>query len=130
MTTTPKTTLAGGKRQGSGRKTIVAEAQAADDYGRLVKAKADTQERVAALADLKYKKMAGELAMMAEVMQLYTMTIAVFAEQMRSLPDALERKAGLTPAQAEVAADFIDDQLEQLRERLTRRLEEPDATRQ
>lgn len=78
----------------------------------------------AELKALELRRRAGELCELDEVMQLYTTTIAVFAEQIRSVPDILERKAGITPKQAETAADEIDEQLEQIRSRLMRRFGE------
>lgn len=111
----------GGARQGAGRPKKYT-GDGSDPYMLLARAKAKRETHKAQIAELEYKKMAGDLALMSEVMQLYTTTVAVFAEQMRSLPDMLERKAGLTPAQAEMAADFVDEQLEQLELRLVKRL--------
>ena len=45
-------------------------------------------------------------------------TIATFAEQLRSLPDLLERRAGLAPEQAKVVEHVVNAELEALRERL------------
>lgn len=45
---------------------------------------------------------------------------------MRSVPDMLERKAGLQPRQAELAAEEIDKQLEELKRRLMLVLEDAD----
>ena len=111
----------GGARPGAGRPKKYT-GDGSDPYIVLARAKAKREHHRAQMAELEYKKMAGDLALMSEVMQLYTTTVAVFAEQMRSLPDMLERKAGLTPAQAEMAADFVDEQLEQLELRLVKRL--------
>lgn len=77
----------------------------------------------AELKALELRRRAGELCALDEVMQLYSTTIAIFAEQLRSVPDILERKAGITPRQAETAADEIDEQLEAVRSRLMRRFE-------
>ena len=77
----------------------------------------------AELKALELRRRAGELCELDEVMQLYATTVAVFAEQMRSVPDILERKAGITPKQAETAADAIDEQLEAVRSRLMHRFE-------
>lgn len=122
----PRTGLSGGKREGAGRKSARVEAASADAYSRLVSAKAEREETNAARDLLKLRKEAGELCALGEVMQLYTTTIAIFVEQMRSLPDMLERKAGLSPRQAEMAADEIDEQLELLEKRLLDRFVDRD----
>lgn len=75
----------------------------------------------AELKALELRRRAGELCELDEVMRTFTTAVAVFAEQMRSVPDILERKAGITPKQAETAAEAIDTQLEDLRGRLLRR---------
>lgn len=61
---------------------------------------------------------AGELYERAPTLHTFATTIAVFAEQVRAIPDLLERRAGLTPKQAELAADEIDTQLETVKKRL------------
>ncbi|MBK1619987.1 hypothetical protein CKO42_16375 [Lamprobacter modestohalophilus] len=61
---------------------------------------------------------AGQLYERAPTLELFATAVATFAEQTRAIPDILERRAGLTPRQAEQAADEIDTQLEQLKARL------------
>lgn len=112
----------GGAREGAGRPKKYT-GDGSDPYIVLARAKAKREHHRAQMAELEYKKMAGELCQLSEVMQLYTTTVAVFAEQMRSLPDMLERKVGLSPKQAEMAAEEVDNQLEQLKARLTKELE-------
>jgi hypothetical protein len=87
-----------------------------------MEAKAQREETNAERDRIKLLKEAGALVDLDEVMQLYTTTIAIFAEQVRSIPDLLERKAGLSPKQAQTAADEIDGQLEQLESRLMKDL--------
>ena len=60
----------------------------------------------------------GELYQRDEVIRVITTTIAVFTEQMRALPDKLEREAGINGAQAEVAERVIDSQLEDLKSKI------------
>ena len=57
------------------------------------------------------------------MLRVISTTIAVFAEQIRSLPDALERRAGLNPAQCELVERLVDAELETLRARLLARVQ-------
>ena len=59
-----------------------------------------------------------ELYERAPTLHAFSTTIAVFAEQVRAIPDILERRAGLNPKQAELTADEIDTQLETVKKRL------------
>ena len=68
---------------------------------------------------------AGELYERAPTLHTFSTTVATFAEQVRAIPDMLERRAGLSPAQAEIAAAEIDTQLEAVKKRL---LEQINAT--
>lgn len=76
--------------------------------------------------EMKNHLSAGELYERAPTLQAFRTTIAVFAEQVRAIPDMPERRAGLSPAQAEIAADEIDTQLEAVKARLLEQLQ-PDA---
>ena len=117
----------GGKREGAGRpagSTIgrpvgTGKKVQNDAYTVLAQARAKREMFKAQLTELEYREKAGELYPRAEIMQTFTTTIAIFAEQMRGIPDMLERKAGLTPRQAESAAEEIESQLEELKRRLT-----------
>jgi len=72
------------------------------------------------LKHLEYRQKAGELYERAEVMRTFTTAVAVFAEQMRTIPDLLERNAGLTPDQAVKAEEVINTQLAELKAKLLR----------
>ena len=117
----------GGPRKGAGRPKGSGPLQQPggvkekqnDAYTVLAQARAKREMFRAQLTELEYREKAGELYPRAEVMQTFTTTIAIFAEQMRGIPDMLERKAGLTPRQAESAAEEIESQLEELKRRLT-----------
>lgn len=107
----------GGARPGAGRKPK-STGEANDPYLLLARAKAKKETFLAHQEELNFKRAAGQLFDRDQVMRVFTTTVATFAEQMRSVPDLLERKAGLTPKQAEMTADEIDTQLEELRRRL------------
>lgn len=118
----PTTGKHGGARPGAGRKPGVPqknfEGQGGDPYVLLAKAKAKRESYKAALTEIEYKHKAGELYDRGEVLRVIATSIAVFAEQIRSLPDKLEREAGASPQQATKAEKEIDTQLEALQSRL------------
>lgn len=62
----------------------------------------------AQLAEQEFKKRAGELLDRARVEQASATVLAAVAQTLRSIPDNLERTAGLTPAQAEECERIID----------------------
>jgi hypothetical protein len=103
----------GGHRPGAGRKK--ADPSKADAYAVLAQAKAKRETYRAHLAEVEYRVKAGELYDRGEVLRVISVAVAVFAEQMRGLPDKLERAAGLTPAQAEMAEDEVNKQLHELK---------------
>lgn len=111
----------GGARRGAGRKPKSEKAKAdggPDPYLLLAKAKAKKEMFKAHMAEIEYREASAELYPRDEVLRVITTTIAIFSEQMRSLPDKLEREAGLTPKQAEIAEHEVDSQLEALKQKL------------
>lgn len=110
----------GGYRPGSGRKPKVQSIDGPDPYIALAKAKAKREIFKAHMAEVEFNLKTGELYERGEVLRVIRTAIAIFAEQMRSLPDKLERSVGLTPAQAEMAELEVDTQLEELRAKLAR----------
>lgn len=96
----------GGARPGAGRKPK-SETQVADieDYN---KAKAKKEFWLAELTEQDYQKKAGELLDRAQVEQAAATVLATIAQTLRSIPDNMERVAGLTPEQAEEAERIID----------------------
>lgn len=59
-----------------------------------------------------------ELYERADVLRTFTVTIATFAEQMRALPDRLEREAGIDGQAAALVESTVDAHLEMLRREL------------
>lgn len=53
-----------------------------------------------------------------EVLSTISEMIAIFADQVRGIPDRLEREVGLTPAQAEAAENLLNAELVALKKRL------------
>jgi hypothetical protein len=113
----------GGTRPGSGRpagfsQSAHTDPKKTDAYSTLAQAKAHREVFKAKITEVDYRVKAGELYERGEVLRVIRTAIAVFAEQMRSLPDKLERSAGLTPAQAELAEVEVDNQLEELKAKI------------
>lgn len=119
--TTKKTIPAGqhgGYRPGAGRKPKSEHVDGPDPYIMLAKAKAKRELYKANLTEVEFKLKTAELYERGEVLRTIRTAIAIFSEQIRSLPDKLERVAGLTPAQAQIAEDEVNTQLENLRDKL------------
>ena len=115
----------GGYRPGAGGKKGVSVQRPADGtnhYAVLAAAKAKREMYRAALTEVQFKQQAGELYDRSEVLRVIATAIAVFAEQIRSLPDKLERQAGISPEQAEIAEEEVNTQLDALRNRLVQGL--------
>ena len=111
----------GGYRPGAGRKPKSEKAisqTGSDPYLVLAQAKAKRETYRAHLSELEFRRETGELYRRDEALRAITTTIAVFTEQMRALPDKLEREAGITGAQAEIAERVIDAQLEALKDKI------------
>ena len=112
----------GGRRSGAGRPVGFSQKdqdpKKADYYSTLAKAKAKREVFKANMAEVEFRLKVGELYDRSELLRVIATSIAIFAEQIRSLPDKLERKAGITTKQAEIAEIEVDNQLDALRNRL------------
>ena len=111
----------GGYRPGAGRKPKSEKAisqTGSDPYLVLAQAKAKRETYRAHLSELEFKRETGELYRRDEVLRAITTTIAVFTEQMRAIPDKLEREAGITASQAEISERVVDAHLEELKTRI------------
>ncbi|TVR36052.1 MAG: DUF1441 family protein [Spirochaetaceae bacterium] len=112
----------GGARPGAGRpagfKQSEQDPRKGDYYAVLAQAKAKREVFKANMAEVEFRLKTGELYERGEVLRVIRTAIAVFAEQMRSLPDKLERSVGLTPSQAELAEIEVDNQLEELQNKI------------
>ena len=108
----------GGYRPGAGRKPKIESIDGPDPYITLAKAKAKREIFKAHMAEVEFQIKTSELYERGEVLRVIRTAIAVFAEQMRSLPDKLERSVGLTPSQAELAEDEVNNQLAELQNRI------------
>lgn len=107
----------GGKRPGAGRPSG-SKSGSMTPYEALARARAKREIYKAHMAEIEYNVASKKLYPKNEILRTIATTVAVFAEQIRSLPDKLEREAGLTPDQAEIAEREVDAQLEEIRDKL------------
>jgi hypothetical protein len=113
--TTTTTNNHGGKRPGAGRKP---KTEQRDDISEFHRARTRKETALAQIREYEAGERGGQLYGRGEVLRVIATSIAVFTEQLRSLPDSLERRAGLSPGQCELAERVVDGELEALRERL------------
>jgi beta-glucosidase-like glycosyl hydrolase len=96
----------GGKRSGAGRKPVGYElSQERADY-ELERALHEKSKRER--SELSYKIESGQVVSRQAVQQASATALAVAAQSLRSLPDNLERKLGLSPQVAEQIELTID----------------------
>jgi phage terminase Nu1 subunit (DNA packaging protein) len=79
-----------------------------------VKARARKEGANAGLAELELRKREGELVERVAVRQAAATMYASIAQTLRSIPDNLERKLGVTPEVAETVGGAIDAALNDL----------------
>lgn len=109
----------GGRRAGAGRKSREVEDRVAaeledDGYVPLAKARARKESALADKAELEFKRMSGEYIERAAVREACATAYAALAQALRSIPDNLERRAGVAPEIAEQVGDVIDETLADL----------------
>lgn len=116
----------GGKRPGAGRKPKMgrAEVSAPEDQAlggtvsfdernstlsiEYTDARAAHEYWKAQLAEQEFKKRSGDLLDRAQVEQAAATVLATIAQTLRSIPDNVERVAGLTPEMAEEVERIVD----------------------
>jgi len=100
----------GGARKNSGRKP----GPTATDAQKFIAARARKEAALADLREMEVRVRAGELMIAEEVATAISTANARIAQSLLSLPDNLERRAGLTPQQAEAAEAAIHAMMEGL----------------
>jgi hypothetical protein len=113
MSVQKKTGTHGGTRPGAGRK-------ATDVSTRYREAQALKEEGLARLRQMEADERAGKLIPADDVAQTVSTAFARIAQTVWGLPDLLERKAGLSPAQAETAQRAIHDVMDVLADDLSK----------
>lgn len=104
----------GGLREGAGsnpKGLLYVKAQEARD---LDSARAKNEGIKAAINDIKLRVESKQWVNRSDVSEEMSKAVAAFAQTMRSLPDKLERKHGLSPAIASVVSEVIDEALNSL----------------
>ena len=108
----------GGVRAGQGRPKGVTVGSTASSYERLAKAKAEREEYRAMLTEMEYRQKAGELIPVAVHERELAAVLKVVAVTIESLPDVLERDAGITGLAVERAQMTCDRVRESIYKRL------------
>lgn len=116
----PPTGKRGGARQGAGRKSAAHEAATADAAIIYAKAKAQKMAYDAKMAELEFKAKSGEFVPREEVRRASATSFSMIAQAMRSIPDNLERKLGISPEIAEEVSLLIDEAMGNLADELER----------
>jgi phage tail tape-measure protein len=112
----------GGARPNSGpkrKKSVAADpnqgdAESGDSYAEYSKARARSEAAKADLAELDYRVKSGQYVSRAAVRQACATAYSTIAQVVRSIPDLLERSAGITPAAAAAASIACDNALSDL----------------
>jgi len=111
---TENDTTHGGRRPGAGRKA----GPVSTDAQRFAAARATKEEALARLREAEAGQKERRLIPVAEVDEVMALAFATVAQRLLTLPDELERNAGLSPEQAELAENTIHAAMEQLAEEL------------
>ena len=116
--TTPATN--GGARPGSGRKGAAIEAavkarvDAEGDYLDYAVAKAQKETYQARMAELDFNVKSGKFVSRDSVRAACAAAFAAIAQTLRSIPDNLERRVGVSPEVAQEVGNLIDDSMDEL----------------
>lgn len=115
----------GGSRPGSGRKSTAIEEGAADAHILYAKARAKDMAFRAQQAELDFKISSGQFISRAEVRQSCAQAFSAIAQTIRSLPDNIERRLGISPELAEEIQILLDEALNALADDLERMTVKP-----
>ncbi len=99
----------GGKREGSGKKSKAVQDATKDSHVEFNKARAKNEAYKANLAELDFKVKSGEYLPRIEIQQATATAYATISQTLRSIPDNLERRLGISPEVAEAVGAMIDD---------------------
>ncbi len=99
----------GGKREGAGRKPKELNDLTKNSHVEYTKARAKNEAYKANNAELDFKIKSGQYLPRIEVQQATATAFATIAQTMRSIPDNLERRLGVSPEVAEAVSAMIDD---------------------
>lgn len=110
----------GGARPGAGRKSAAHEAATADASIIYAKSKAKKMAFDAQMAELEFKVKSGEYLPRADIKEASATAFAMIAQALRSIPDNIERRLGVSPEVAEEISALIDEAMSNLADELER----------
>lgn len=108
----------GGTRQGAGRKSAALEAANHDSNILYNKAKAKKAAFDAQTAELEFNIKSGKYVLRADVQQAASTAFATISQSLRSIPDNLERRLGISPELSEEVGNQIDEAMNNLADEL------------
>lgn len=114
----------GGRREGAGRKP--ADYVPPPEKIDFDKARARNEQSKADLNELEFRIKSKQYLPRAAIQQAAATAIASFSQTMRSVPDNLERRLGVTPEVAEAVGQAIDAALEELANEFKMMTSEPE----
>lgn len=94
------------------------EPSTSDPYQRLTEARTERERLLAERAEIRQRRAAGDLLDRQATEMVAARSYMRCAQALRSLPDDLERRAGLSADQVETLIIFIDDLTQQIFDRL------------
>lgn len=113
----------GGARPGAGRP----RGSSSPDAKRLAKAKADKEESIAKIRAIEVqektialKERVGDLVLKSEVERMFAEYVTTIISMLETLPDVLERDAGLSPDAVQKTILVVDKLREDLHEKITK----------
>lgn len=108
----------GGARPGAGRKSAALEAEIAPSLVILRKSQAKKAAFDAQMSELEFNVKAGKYVLRSDVVQSNSTAYAMVAQAMRSIPDNLERRLGISPEVAEEIGVMIEEAMDALYEQM------------
>jgi len=99
----------GGRRAGSGKKPKAIQDATEDSHVKYSKARADKEESLAKMAEHNFAVESGKYVPREEVQRASAVAFAAVSQTLRSIPDNLERRLGISPEISEQIAYQIDD---------------------
>lgn len=99
----------GGKRENAGRKKKVIDESGADPHVEYTKSRARKESADANLKELEFNIKSGEYLPREDIRQASATAFATITQTLRSIPDNLERRLGISPAVAQEVGNMIDE---------------------
>lgn len=104
----------GGKREGAGQKDKETQDLTRDSHVLYTESRAKLEQQKALMAELDFNIKSGEYVSRESVRQATSKAFAVVSQSLRSIPDNLERRTGVSPEASLRVGIMIDDVLADL----------------